>query len=66
MKTFALACIIATQAYAAGGSSDWGYKTNGAEWKDQCETGVNQSPINLKTGLITNDLIAPITRNLYA
>lgn len=66
MKTFALACIMAAQAYAAGAKYDWGYKTNGADWTGQCATGVNQSPINLKTGTLTSDLIAPISRNLYA
>ena len=47
-----IASLLPLSALAASG--EYVYNTNGAEWGesfDLCKTGVEQSPINLTTGL---------------
>ena len=46
-----------------GGAAD--YTLNGADWPDLCQTGLEQSPIDLTTDTDTSDKMEIIGYNYY-
>ena len=71
MLSYVTSALVATTAFAATGK-DWGYKQIGADWGtildgkySLCDTGLEQSPIDLTTDTDTSDVMNLIGYNYY-